>query len=110
MVRHAYNETEVDAIDEESSLWSPSRLQFQETSRLASEALEALPDAQKQTIEMFFFEGLNFKEIAQRRNEKFSNVRHHYYRGLQRLRAYLENRPNGEEQPQRLSLEKGRSW
>jgi RNA polymerase sigma-70 factor, ECF subfamily len=110
MVRHAYNETEVDAIDEESSLWSPSRLQFQETSRLATEALEMLPDAQKQTIEIFFFEGLNFKEIAQRRNEKFSNVRHHYYRGLQRLRAYLENRPNRKEQPQRLSLEKGRSW
>src|SRR4029077_5381664 len=65
MVRHAYNEMEVDAIDEEGSLWSPLRLQFQESSRLATEALEALPDAQKQTIEMFFFEGLNLKEIAQ---------------------------------------------
>jgi RNA polymerase sigma-70 factor (ECF subfamily) len=108
MVRHAYNETEVDAIDEARSLWSPSRLQFQESSRLATEALEALPDAQKQTIEMFFFEGLNLKEIAQRRNEKFSNVRHHYYRGLERLRTYLENRPQRKQQGQQLSLEKGR--
>jgi RNA polymerase sigma-70 factor (ECF subfamily) len=108
MVRHAYNETEVDAIDEVGSLWSPSRLPFQESSRLATEALEALPDAQKQTIEMFFFEGLSLKEIAQRRNEKFSNVRHHYYRGLERLRSYLENRPQRKQQGQQLSLEKGR--
>jgi len=33
---------------------------------------------------------LDFQEIARRRNEKFSNVRHHYYRGLQSLRSYLE--------------------
>jgi RNA polymerase sigma-70 factor, ECF subfamily len=108
-VRHAYHGAEVSAIDEEASLWSPSRLQFQETSRLATEALEALPDAQKQTIEMFFFQGLNFKEIAQRRNEKFSNVRHHYYRGLERLRSYLETRPDREQQAQQLSLERGRA-
>jgi RNA polymerase sigma-70 factor (ECF subfamily) len=64
---------------------------LQESSRLATEALESLPEAQRKTIEMFFFEGLDFKEIARRRNEKFSNVRHHYYRGLQRLRWYLDN-------------------
>jgi RNA polymerase sigma-70 factor (ECF subfamily) len=86
-----YNKAEVSAIDEAASLWSPGRLQLQEASRLATEALASLPDAQRQTIEMFFFEGLDFKEIARRRNEKFSNVRHHYYRGLQRLRSYLEN-------------------
>ena len=96
LVRHLYNKAEVSAIDEAASFWSPGRLQVQETTRLATEALESLPDAQRQTIEMFFFEGLDFKEIAQRRNEKFSNVRHHYYRGLQRLRLYLENDPQAE--------------
>ena len=90
LVRQLYNKAEVSAIDEAASLWSPGRLQLQEASRLATEALASLPDAQRQTIEMFFFEGLDFKEIARRRNEKFSNVRHHYYRGLQRLRSYLE--------------------
>jgi len=91
LVRHLYNKADVSAIDEAASFWSPSRLQLQESSRLATEALESLPEAQRQTIEMFFFEGLDFKEIARRRNEKFSNVRHHYYRGLQRLRWYLDN-------------------
>jgi RNA polymerase sigma-70 factor (ECF subfamily) len=90
LVRHVYNKAEVSAIDEADSFWSPTRLQPQETSRLTAQALEVLSDAQRQTIKMFFFEGLDFKEIARRRNEKFSNVRHHYYRGLQQLRLYFE--------------------
>ena len=40
---------------------------------------------------MFFFQGLTLKEIAERRNESFSNSRHHYYRGLERLRKYVED-------------------
>ena len=90
LVRRLYSKVDLSVIDEASSLWSPARLQMQESSRLATEALESLPDAQRQTIEMFFFQGLDFQEIARRRNEKFSNVRHHYYRGLQSLRSYLE--------------------
>jgi hypothetical protein len=39
---------------------------------------------------MFFFQGLTLKEIADRTGETFSNVRHHYYRGLERLRIHLE--------------------
>jgi RNA polymerase sigma-70 factor (ECF subfamily) len=106
-VRHFYNQTEVDAADEEASLWSPSRLQFQEASRLANEALDALPDVQRKTIEMFFFEGLSFKEIAKQRNESLSSVRHHYYRGLERLRSYLESCPQSEQHVKQLSLERG---
>ncbi len=91
LVRQFHHQTQLNAIEEEESLWSPTRLPLQETERLTSEVLAALPDAQRQTIEMFFFEGLTLKEIAQRRNETFSNVRHHYYRGLDRLRWFLEN-------------------
>jgi len=61
LVRHAYNKAEVSAIDEADSFWSPTRLQPQETSRLTTQALEALSDAQRQTIKMFFFEGLDLK-------------------------------------------------
>jgi RNA polymerase sigma-70 factor, ECF subfamily len=107
LVRHVYNKTDVNAIDEAEGLWSPNRLQPQEASRLTAEALETLSDAQRQTIKMFFFEGLDFKEIARRRNEKFSNVRHHYYRGLQQLRSYLEMTSKREEREQPLSLEGG---
>lgn len=91
LVRRLYNKVDLSVIDEASSLWSPARLQMQESSRLATEALESLPEAQRQTIEMFFFQGLDLQEIARRRNEKFSNVRHHYYRGLRSLRLHLQS-------------------
>ncbi len=97
LVRHLYSKTEVSAIDEAESFWSPARLQPQEATQLVSEALETLSDAQKQTIKMFFFEGLDFKEIARRRNEKFSNIRHHYYRGLQQLRSHLQSPQRGDD-------------
>lgn len=91
LVRRLYNKVDVSAIDEAASFWSPVRLQIQESNRLAAEALESLPEAQRQTIEMFFFQGLDLQEIARRRNEKFSNVRHHYYRGLRSLRLHLRS-------------------
>jgi RNA polymerase sigma-70 factor, ECF subfamily len=90
-VRQFHKQIEFSEMEEKNNLWSPTRLQFQETATLTSEVLSALSQAQRQTLEMFFFEGLTLKEIAQRRNESFSNVRHHYYRGLERLRSYMEN-------------------
>jgi len=90
-VRQFYNQAELNAVEEPDSLWSRTRLPLQETARLASEVLATLPDAQRETIELFFFEGFTLKEIAQQKNETFSNMRHHYYRGLKRLRGYLED-------------------
>ena len=49
-------------------------------------ALRDLPEKQRRTLEMFFFEGLELKEIAKQLDESPENVRHHYYRGLQKLR------------------------
>ena len=49
-------------------------------------AFEELPAVQRRTIEMFYFEGLQLREISQRLDEPLGNVRHHFYRGLQRLR------------------------
>ena len=49
-------------------------------------AFEDLPVVQRRTIEMFYFEGLELREISQRLDESLGNVRHHFYRGLQRLR------------------------
>jgi RNA polymerase sigma-70 factor (ECF subfamily) len=49
-------------------------------------AFTELPDSQRRTLEMFFFEGMELREIATTINEPLGNVRHHYYRGLERLR------------------------
>jgi RNA polymerase sigma-70 factor, ECF subfamily len=90
-VRQYHKHVELSEVEEQTSHWSPQRLDLPETTRLTSEVLAVLPEAQRRTIEMFFFEGLTLAEISERRNEKFSNVRHHYYMGLEQLRSYLRN-------------------
>lgn len=49
-------------------------------------AFEELPEAQRRTLELFYFEGLELREIGDRLKEPLGNVRHHFYRGLERLR------------------------
>jgi RNA polymerase sigma-70 factor (ECF subfamily) len=90
-VRQFHKHVELSEVEDQASHWSPQRLDLPETTRLTSEVLAVLPEAQRRTIEMFFFEGLTLAEISERRNETFSNVRHHYYRGLEQLRSYVEN-------------------
>lgn len=46
-----------------------------------------LPPEQRQTLELHFFEGYTFHEIAEITGRNFGTVRHHFYRGLERLRS-----------------------
>jgi RNA polymerase sigma-70 factor, ECF subfamily len=50
-------------------------------------AFKNLPDLQRRTIELFYFEGLELREISERLGEPLGNIRHHFYRGLERLRG-----------------------
>jgi RNA polymerase sigma-70 factor (ECF subfamily) len=49
-------------------------------------AFEDLTLMQRRTLELFYFEGFELREISERLHEPFGNVRHHFYRGLERLR------------------------
>jgi RNA polymerase sigma-70 factor, ECF subfamily len=74
----------------------------QEAAHLVNEALATLNQSQRQAIGLVFFEGLSFRDIAERTGQTFTNVRHHYYRGLQRLRECLST---GRSEKPPLSLE-----
>src|SRR5579859_5205159 len=52
------------------------------------------PD-QQQTLELHFFEGYSLREIAERNGQTIGNVRHHYYRALERLRSHLFPKKRG---------------
>jgi RNA polymerase sigma-70 factor, ECF subfamily len=54
--------------------------------RAAAELRSLLSVDQLRTIELHFFEGYTLEEIAERTGQSLVNVRHHYYRGLQKLR------------------------
>jgi RNA polymerase sigma-70 factor, ECF subfamily len=49
-------------------------------------AFEDLPEIQRRTLNLFYFQGFELREISERLNEPLGNVRHHFYRGLERLR------------------------
>jgi RNA polymerase sigma-70 factor (ECF subfamily) len=48
-----------------------------------------LSENQRQTLRLFFIEGCTFEEIAARLGQSRGNVKHHYFRGLERLRKEL---------------------
>jgi RNA polymerase sigma-70 factor (ECF subfamily) len=50
---------------------------------------EALTPEQCCTPELFFFQGYTLREIADETGMSHGSVRHHYYRGLERLRCLL---------------------
>jgi RNA polymerase sigma-70 factor (ECF subfamily) len=92
VLRQFYDRTDIRDADWECSGRIPPQLAVQESTRLAEEALAMLNDPQRKTIQMVFFEGMTLKEVAERTNESLSNVRNHYYRGLDRLRDGLSTR------------------
>ena len=49
-------------------------------------AFSGLTDRQRRTIEFFYFEGLDLREISEQLGEPLGRVRHYLYRGLERLR------------------------
>jgi RNA polymerase sigma-70 factor (ECF subfamily) len=57
---------------------------------LLDKGLASLTPSQRAVIEDASFGGLSMKEIAEKTGESLVNVRHHYYRGLRKLRAFVE--------------------
>jgi RNA polymerase sigma-70 factor (ECF subfamily) len=56
---------------------------------LLNRVREQLSPDQRQTLELHFFEGYSFQEIAEKTSQTVGNIRHHYYRGLERLRSIV---------------------
>jgi RNA polymerase sigma-70 factor, ECF subfamily len=55
--------------------------------KLLSRLREQLSPEQQHTLELHFFEGYSLREIAEKTSQTLGNIRHHYYRGLERLRS-----------------------
>jgi|ERR1039458_34866 RNA polymerase sigma-70 factor (ECF subfamily) len=64
-----------------------------ELKHLLRQGLATLSGAQKQVVELASYNGLSMKEISDKTGDSLSNVRHHYYRGLQKLRSFVGHTP-----------------
>jgi RNA polymerase sigma-70 factor (ECF subfamily) len=60
-----------------------------ELKHLLRQGLATLNSPQKRVVELVSYNGLSMREIADKMGDSLSNVRHHYYRGLQKLRSFV---------------------
>jgi len=97
--------TELDVLESNRVDLSWRGLTFQEWGRVIQQALATLNQKQRRTIELACFQGLLLSEIAERTKESLPNVRHHYYRGLQALRKFLQPELRSEVQPRKANRE-----
>jgi len=86
--RGFYSGTDIESLDD--TLQGPDDIEREVGLRIDCSqlliAFEDLTQMQRKTLELFYFQGLELREISERLNEPFGNVRHHFYRGLERLR------------------------
>jgi RNA polymerase sigma-70 factor (ECF subfamily) len=90
--RHFY--TRLDLDDAASQMADPrtsaGQMENLIDGRLGNSSLqqvfEGLSENQRQTLRFFFIEGYTLDEIAAKLGQSRGNVKHHYFRGLDRLR------------------------
>jgi RNA polymerase sigma-70 factor, ECF subfamily len=65
----------------------------EDTLEAVLKGLAMLSPKQREVIELVCFKGFLLREVAERSGDSLGNVRHHYYRGIQRLREFIHGRP-----------------
>jgi len=94
VLRQFYDRGDIqEAVAWEGSGVTTPQWALQEAAEIVQEALGILNEPQRRTIQMVFFEGMTLKEVAENTAESLSNVRNHYYRGLDRMRGNLSAHP-----------------
>jgi RNA polymerase sigma-70 factor, ECF subfamily len=114
MRRQFYSRLELEELDPTSISGGSIRskeLAPVEAARLVEEALSNLTPAQRKAVELVYFEGLKFPEAAKQTGETLEAVRHHYYRGLMKIREIIQSPRGASEEkapvvaPGRIGLE-----
>jgi RNA polymerase sigma-70 factor, ECF subfamily len=101
-VRNFYKNSDIAELHGELLTADVIHFNDQEIRQLVTEALGSLNETQSRVLKLAYFEGLSLREIAERTDDSLGNIRHHYYRGLNRLRAVIRNKPAKE----KLAIEK----
>jgi RNA polymerase sigma-70 factor, ECF subfamily len=84
-----------EAISEENFSSHPLQLDYDQTVEGIfgrngwKQVLSSLTQEQRETLRLHFFEGYTFAEIAEKLGQSYASIRHHHYRGLEKLRKHL---------------------
>ena len=84
--RQFYNSVEISEVHDLIPMSSVAVADI-ENKHFTVKALKTLAGSQKRVLELHCQDGMSLRDIAAATGEKIENVRHHYYRGLQTLRA-----------------------
>lgn len=86
--RQHYNGQE---LDEDRLIGNRGQISIDELAgrTLLNKSRKELSIEQQQTLELHFFQGYSFCEIAEKAGQAIGNIRNHYYRGLERLRSHI---------------------
>ena len=94
--RHFYSKLNIEEItplslstERATDRW----LTATEAARYLGEGLACLKPKQRKAIELICIEGMTFVEAAENSGESLPATRHHYYRGMARLRDILLPKP-----------------
>jgi RNA polymerase sigma-70 factor (ECF subfamily) len=90
--RHFYKHLDLDDTGNECSNLEGPAQSYEKSidGNLGAGALQAMFDElsenQRQTIRLYFFEGYSLDEVAAELGQTRENVKHHYFRGIEKLR------------------------
>jgi RNA polymerase sigma-70 factor (ECF subfamily) len=92
--RHFYTRVDLDGVADLLEPRPESREYVSEFGSLvgnttAQALLDTLSEDQRNTLNLHFFEGLTFNEIAVKLDQSLGNIRNHYYRALDKLRKQM---------------------
>ena len=76
-------------LDPPSNGWD--RLTQKEWETAINTGLKKLKEKERKTLELAYFKGLLLKEVADQMREPLPNVRNYYYRGLKKLRSFVND-------------------
>lgn len=95
-VRKFYDRKDISEVESHMTLSSSNtwgKLTLQECSLLIQQGMSSLNGKQRRTLELVCFRGFSLIEVADQMGESLANIRHHYYRGIQKLRKLLQSGP-----------------
>jgi RNA polymerase sigma-70 factor, ECF subfamily len=92
-IRNFYRNADIADLDNELAPAEVTPFNDQEIRQLVVQALSSLSETQCRVLKLAYFEGLSLKEIADCTGDTLGNVRHHYYRGLNKLREVIKAEP-----------------
>jgi RNA polymerase sigma-70 factor (ECF subfamily) len=90
--RQFYTRRDLDDVGRRLEASSVSTERYEDTidgmfgKGISQKMFEALSENQRETLRLFFFEGYTLDEIASALGQSRVNIKHHYFRGLDKLR------------------------